>query len=106
MLDYKPAISDAIVALGIEGGWKTKEGKIVKWWADEAQPTQSVIDSKLLELNQAWEAREYARNRADSYPSIQDVTVALAEKAEGDSTMWDKITAERSAVKSKFPKPE
>jgi hypothetical protein len=23
------------------------------------------------------------------YPSIEDVTVALTEKSEGDSTMWD-----------------
>ncbi|SVC97567.1 uncharacterized protein METZ01_LOCUS350421, partial [marine metagenome] len=38
------------------------------------------------------------------YPSIKDVTVALAEKAEGDSTMWDEVTAKRQAIKTKYPK--
>ena len=39
------------------------------------------------------------------YPSIKDVTVALAEKAEGDSTMWDEISAKRAEVKEAHPKP-
>ena len=47
----------------------------------------------------------YKQLRASEYPRITDVTVALAEKAEGDSTMWDEITAQREAVKSKYPKP-
>jgi hypothetical protein len=29
----------------------------------------------------------------------------LAEKAEGNSQMWDEITAQRLDVKSRFPKP-
>ena len=49
-------------------------------------------------------SREVSRNREAEYPSIHDVTVALAEKAEGDSTMWDEITAKRTAVKTKWPK--
>jgi hypothetical protein len=39
------------------------------------------------------------------YPSIADVTVALAEKAEGDSKMWDEITKKRQAIKKLYPKP-
>ena len=54
----------------------------------------------------AYDAQAYARNRAAEYPSIQEVTVALAEKTEGDSTMWDEITAKRAAIKTKYPKPE
>ena len=37
--------------------------------------------------------------------SIEDVTVALAEKAEGDSTMWDAISKQRADVKKAHPKP-
>jgi len=47
---------------------------------------------------------QYQRDRKAEYPSIEDVTVALAEKAEGNSTMWDEITLKRQAVKTKYPK--
>ena len=42
--------------------------------------------------------------RQTEYPSITDVVVALAEKEEGDSTMWDDVTAKRQAVKTKYKK--
>jgi len=107
MLDFKPTISSAIVALGIEGGWKSKEGKIVKWWADEAQPSQSDIDSKLLELNQSWESEEYARNRATAFPALTDQLDMLfhdmtADKGTKDGE-WYKAVAK---VKADNPKPD
>ena len=43
--------------------------------------------------------------RQQEYPSITDVVVALAEKEEGDDTMWQEITALRAKVKSENPKP-
>ena len=72
----------------------------------QTPPSEAEIDAEVIRMEKEYSDNEYARNRENEYPSIKDVTVALAEKAEGDSTMWDKITAERSAVKSKFPKPE
>jgi len=64
------------------------------------EDSQALIDKKI-----EYDAQEYARNRQAEYPSIHDVTVALAEKAEGRSAMWDEITAQRLDVKSKYPKP-
>ena len=72
----------------------------------QTPPSEAEIDAEVIRMEKEYSDNEYARNRENEYPSIKDVTVALAEKAEGDSTMWDKITAERAAVKSKFPKPE
>ena len=72
----------------------------------QTPPSEAEIDAEVIRMEKEYSDNEYARIRENEYPSIKDVTVALAEKAEGDSTMWDKITAERSAVKSKFPKPE
>tara|TARA_B100001123_G_C14647007_1_gene764066 strand:- start:28 stop:381 length:354 start_codon:yes stop_codon:yes gene_type:complete len=43
-------LSKALYALGIDGGWKIKEGKIVKWWADKPQPSDEAIQTKLAEL--------------------------------------------------------
>ena len=76
-------------------------------WHDKKQdePTQAEIDAEIIKLQSEYDAQEYARNRRAEYPSIQDVTVALAEKEEGDSTMWDEITAKRAAVKAKYTKP-
>ena len=52
-----------------------------------------------------YKANEWKRNRQFEYPSINDVVVALAEKEEGDDTMWKEITAQRAKVKSDNPKP-
>ena len=46
-------LSEALYALGIDGGWKIKEGQIVKWWADKPQPSDEEIQTKLAELNAA-----------------------------------------------------
>ena len=100
MLNEKPTLSDAIVSLGIEGGWKIKEGKIVKWWADEAQPSDSAIDTKLKELQSEYDAQEYARKRQAEYPSIAELTVALYDTDDKSA-----IEAKRADVKKKYPKP-
>ena len=66
--------------------------------------TKDQIVTKQAELKTAYDTTEYQRKRKEEYPSIDDVTIALAEKEEGDSTMWDEITAKRQAVKTKYPK--
>ncbi len=58
----------------------------------------------LLLTEQHERYKSFGSKRREEYPSIEDVTVALAEKAEGDSTMWDEITVKRQAVKEKYPK--
>jgi len=57
-------------------------------------------------LQADYDSKQYQRDRAFQYPSIADVVVALAEKEEGDDTMWQEITAQRAKVKSDNPKPE
>ena len=68
-------------------------------------PTEEQIQVKLTELQSDYDSKSYARARASQYPSITDVVVALAEKQEGDDTMWKEITALRQKVKSDNPKP-
>ena len=57
MKTFPPTISDAIYALGIDGGWKIKEGKIAKWYSEEPQPSDSAIDTKLKELQAEYDAQ-------------------------------------------------
>ena len=46
MRNMEPLIDDAIIALGIKGGWTTSNGEIVRWCADKPQPSQEDIDAK------------------------------------------------------------
>ena len=69
-------------------------------------PSEEAIQAKLSELQAEYDALKYQRDRASQYPSITDVVVALAEKEEGDDTMWQEITAQRAKVKADNPKPE
>ena len=68
-------------------------------------PTEKEIQEKLKELKDEYEKQAYARSSSSQYPSITDVVVALAEKEEGDDTMWKEVTALRQKVKSDIPKP-
>ena len=68
-------------------------------------PTWADLQKKLKVMQAEYDALEYQRTRKPLYPSIEDVTVALAEKAEGDATMWDEITKKRQAIKKLYPKP-
>ena len=67
---------------------------------------ETAVDAEAKRLQAEYESNQYQRDRAEQYPSIQDVVVALAEKEEGDDTMWQEITAKRQKVKADNPKPE
>ena len=68
-------------------------------------PTWADLQKKLKVMQADYDALEYQRTRKPLYPSIEDLAVALAEKAEGDSAMWDEITKKRQAIKKLYPKP-
>ena len=71
---------------------------------DQVHPTMVEIEDMHTTVKAEMDALAYQGKRRDEYPSIDDVTVALAEKEEGDSTMWNEITAKRQAIKIKYPK--
>ena len=70
-----------------------------KWSAGEKSPTFQIKLRSLCSLTLSWKIQR------DALPHIGDVTVALAEKTEDDSTMWDEITKKRQAIKKLYPKP-
>ena len=73
-------------------------------WIENA-PSKSDFQKQYDAEEQSFKNTQYQRDRAEQYPSITDVVVALAEKEEGDDTMWQEITALRQKVKSDNPKP-
>ena len=98
MSNFPPTISDALYALGIDGGWKIKEGKIAKWYSKTAQPSDSEIDTKLKELQAEYDANEYQRNRATEYPSIPN---QLDEIYHNGIDSWKAVIKK---TKDKYPK--
>jgi len=97
----KPTYLDAVYNLldgKINGG--KADGPISEITLHEGQtpPTESAIQSKLVELISAWNAQAYSRNRQAEYPSIQECVHAILD---------DDLTAlqeKRQAVKTKYPK--
>lgn len=80
--------------------------EIVSRFGQSDYDDETLREKHKATLKAEWDAQEFARNRQSEYPSIQDVVVALAEKEEGDDTMWKEITAKRQKVKADNPKPE
>ena len=105
MIFKEPTISDAIYALGIDGGWKIKEGKIVKWYSEKEQPSKEAIQAKLKELQEDYDAKQYQRDR--KYPELGEQLDLLFHDmtaGKGDKTgEWYKAV---NKVKTDHPKPE
>jgi len=95
----KPSYSDAIVALGIDGGFSTKDGKITKWLTDETQPSEEQIQAKLKELQADYDSKQYQRDRAVAYPSYADQLDTIYHQG------IDAWKAEIKVIKDKYPKP-
>ena len=81
------------------------ETELIRWHPGEDK-TEDELQAKRTELQADYDSKSYARARASVFPSITDVVVALAEKEEGDDTMWQEITAQRAKVKKDYPKPQ
>ena len=71
-------------------------------WLDEVQtqPTDTAIAAKIVELQAAYDAVAYARDRQAAYPNLQDCIHALLD---GGDTLTD-LQALRTAVKAANPK--
>ena len=106
-MNKMPTISDAIHALGINGGWKIKEGKIAGWYSEKEQPSDETIEAKLKELQADYDSKQYQRDRLQEYPDTNDLIVALWEKVvEGRSESADALEVKRQQTKNAHPKPK
>lgn len=89
----------AIIKAAPDARFNIVDGEVV-WLDDPVDP--ALIEQAMQEiraLDQVMEARRAA------YPTIEEVTVALAELQEGRSEMWKEVSAKRQAVKLEHPKP-
>ena len=100
-----PNYMDAVNSLA---GGKHKicstHGEYPTVWKEGATdlPTEEEIQTELASMISAWEAQEYARNRATAYDSVGDQLDQLMKDMR-DGTTTHKDACE--AVKLKYPKP-
>lgn len=98
-------ITDALISLRPNAKWAlmgtSYEGLD---WLDETQtkPTEAEIQAEIIRLQAEYEAKEYQRERATAYPTIQEQL---------DLLYWDKVNGTNNweaaieAVKTEYPKP-
>jgi hypothetical protein len=72
-------------------------------WHDttQTQPSQAEIDAEISRLQAEYDSKQYQRDRATAYPSLQEqADMAYWDRQNNTTTLDDAI----SAVKLQFPK--
>jgi len=76
---------------------------VIEWRDEEKeQPTDKQIKDKIVELQTEYDAKQYQRDRAESYPSIQEQLDMQYHDAVNGTTKWKDAIAK---VKTDNPKP-
>ena len=77
----------------------------LEWNAGTTPISKADIQAKQAELKTAYDNKDYARKRAEEYPSVRDFMEAYTEKEiGGDSTKWDAYKTAYNKVRSDNPK--
>jgi len=76
---------------------------VVSWIDPAIAPvTDAQIEAEIARLQAEYDAKEYQRNRASEYPSLQEqLDMQYWDAINGTTTWQDAI----QAVKNKYPKP-
>ena len=79
---------------------------VITWYSDDiAQPSDSDVDAEIVRLQAEYDSQEYARNRQEEYPSLNELIVALWENVvEERAASVVSIESKRQAIKAKYPK--
>jgi hypothetical protein len=81
------------------------DGTLVWHDGNPTNITDEQISAKMVELQEEYDALDYARNRKASYPSLNEFAEAYTEKEiVGDSIKWDAYVINYNKVRSDNPK--
>jgi hypothetical protein len=72
----------------------------IEWYNNTPEISKEDIQTKMVELQEEYDALDYARKRQAEYPSLQDLVVALYDTEDKAS-----IDTKRAEIKLKYPKP-
>ena len=96
-----PTKVDAVLALRPNGGFSVSGDGVVEYLhKGDPEPTEEEIQAKLAELQADYDSKQYQRDRLTEYPSIQECIHAILDDD------LETLQAKRTAVKTKYPKPE
>ena len=104
MMGFKPNYVDAVYNLTngkINGGNPEGGMSEIIFHEGVTPPEESAVQAELSSLIEAWEAQEYARNRASSYPPIGDQLDMIYKDMKNGTTTHAEAVEE---VKTKYPK--
>ena len=106
MTEHILNIADALASLHPEG-WVIKGGVYsgLEWDDDvpeKDRPTEEEINAELKRLQADYDSKQYQRDRAEQYPSIQDQLDMQYHDSVNGTTTWKDAIAK---VKAENPKP-
>jgi hypothetical protein len=92
---------DAILSL-VGGNLSGRsDGSEINYLDGQTQPTEAEITAEIQRLQAEYDSKQYARDRAEAYPSLtEQADMAYWDRQNGTTTLDDAI----SAVKLQFPK--
>jgi len=95
--------SNALQSLRPGAEWVLR-GDDLEWLdTEQTRPTDAEIEAEVARLQADYEAKQYQRDRAAEYPSVNDYLDGIVK---GDQAQIDAYIAACQAVKTKYPKPE
>jgi hypothetical protein len=92
-------LSTAMFALRPAHNFRVINDTELIWEDARPQPTESEINAKTVELQADYDSKQYQRDRADAYPSLED---QLDNIFHNGINAWK---ADIQAIKDQFPKP-
>ena len=95
-------VTNALQTLAPNSQWIMRDGEL-EWMDDtQAQPTEALITAEVTRLQAEYDSKQYARDRAEAYPTQNEQNdMAYWDRQNGTTTLDDAI----SAVKDAYPKP-
>tara|TARA_R110000868_G_scaffold277247_1_gene537075 strand:- start:177 stop:464 length:288 start_codon:yes stop_codon:yes gene_type:complete len=90
---------NALESLRPKAQWVMRND-ILEWLdTEQTQPTDAEIDAEVIRLQAAYDAKQYARDRASAYPPITDQLDTIYHEG---IDAWKAVI---TAVKEEYPKP-
>ena len=82
--------------------WVYENGNVTWLDTEQTQPTDSEIQAEITRLQAEYDSKQYQRDRAKAYPSLEEqADMAYWDRQNGTTTLDDAL----SAVKAQYPKP-
>ena len=94
---------DALNELGVSAYCKNNDYNTIVWTNPEEAVSEEVLNAKVAELQADYDAKQYQRDRAEQYPSIQEQLDMQYWDAVNGTNKWQEAVAK---VKTDNPKPE